>query len=140
MGSLWSRGETPSTTSVRPKAHGLGRAPNPARFRCHGGSGRGCSDFFLLFFFLVVFRMLNDDGCFPLYGYVYNGSGCYHGPELIQDQEALERFRRREVMPALAEKREIRITDILDCLVFHAKNGRILFPRPGDAPQAAACV
>jgi len=85
--------------------------------------------------------MLNDDGCFPLYGYVYNGSGRYLGPELIQDQEALERFRRREVMPALAEKREIRITDILDFLVFHAKGGRVLFPRPGDdAPQAAVCV
>ena len=71
---------------------------------------------------------------------VYNGNGRYHGPELIQDEEALERFQRREVIPALAEKREIRITDILDFLVFHAKDGRVLFPRPGDPPEAAVCV
>jgi len=81
--------------------------------------------------------MLNDD--FPLYGYVYNERGRYHGPMTIQNREELDLFRSREVMLALAEKREIRITDILDCLVFHAKDGRVLFPRPGDAPQAA-CV
>lgn len=64
----------------------------------------------------------------PYFGYIYRPDGYYHGPDTIADDAALQRYLRATAAPAVRAGREVRITDCLDCLIFHATDGKILWP------------
>jgi hypothetical protein len=73
---------------------------------------------------------LDDD--FPLRLYEYNAEGRYGFPVRLNNSAELESAMKTTVKRALDEKREIRITDTGDILVFHAQDGAIVFPTPGQ--------
>lgn len=78
--------------------------------------------------------MLNED--YPLFGYVYDSNGFYREPVRLTDKETVEKFMRGPVTLALAEKREVVITDTGDLTVFHCKDGAILYPTVQDLKDA----
>jgi len=65
---------------------------------------------------------------FPLYLYEYDAAGCYSEPVPISGRPALEVAMSTIVRRAIDEKREVRITDVGDDMVFHAVNGKIVWP------------
>jgi hypothetical protein len=73
--------------------------------------------------------MAQEDDDFPLKLYEYSALGRYGEPTVIEDVVALADAMRSKIKSALDDEREIRITDMNDVLVFHAKDGKILWPR-----------
>ena len=69
---------------------------------------------------------------YPFLIYEYNAEGRYGPPKRLNNAAELEAAMRTTVKRAVAERREIRITDTGDMLVFHAQDGEILFPTPGQ--------
>ena len=69
---------------------------------------------------------------FPLRLYEYNAEGRYGYPLRIENSAALEVAMTTIVKAALAERREVRITDTGDDLVFHVQNGSIVWPTEAD--------
>ena len=68
---------------------------------------------------------------FPLFLYEYDADGRYGKPLKIAGPPGLEFAMATTVKQAIAEKREVRITDTSDFLVFHAENGEIIWPTRG---------
>ncbi len=66
----------------------------------------------------------------PLRGYVYDANGYHSGPIELDLPGVFERFLDRIAQPAIDEGREVRITDRWDFMVFHSKDGKILWPTP----------
>ena len=64
---------------------------------------------------------------YPMLGYEYNQDGRYGEPRHIKNDGQLRCFFVDVVKPAIKEKREIRITNSMDEMLFHAKDGRVLF-------------
>lgn len=65
---------------------------------------------------------------FPLRLFEYDSSGRYGDSRKINSEDDLLTAMEVTVKKAIAEKREVRITDTADLLVFHAKDGLILYP------------
>jgi hypothetical protein len=74
---------------------------------------------------------------FPFLLYVYDADGRYSKPDRIETTDALEAAMCGPVKLAIAEKREVVITDVGDDCLFHAKDGRIIFPTPEDITRGA---
>lgn len=70
------------------------------------------------------------DNEYPMFGYIYNNLGKYGNKHIISNAEELEQFFNKDIIPALSEKREVRITDTLDFMIFHAKGGKVIWPPP----------
>jgi hypothetical protein len=67
------------------------------------------------------------DDLYPVLVYEYNADGEY-GPALRLNTEfQLRNWMRGNLRRILAEKRELRITDTGDLMVFHAVNGSIVY-------------
>lgn len=64
---------------------------------------------------------------YPMLGYEYGADGKYDKPRHIKNDGQLRCFFVDVVKQAIKEKREIRITNMMDEMLFHAKDGRILF-------------
>ncbi len=65
---------------------------------------------------------------YPMQVYIYNLDGTYGDPVQIDSVEQLSGpGTKMMIRTAMQEKREIRITDPGDSLLFHAKNGKILW-------------
>ena len=83
------------------------------------------------------------DGPWALYIYGRNG---YHsgkklfrrGPMKYPDEEITTQVAKSRVDEAVDDKREVRICDSGDMLVFHSQNGEILFPSDPDGFWRAA--
>ncbi len=71
---------------------------------------------------------------FPCLLYEYDSQGRYGKPVKVDNEDALRDAFLTTIRKALDEKREIRITDMLDMLMFHAKDGRILWGGGGTPP------
>ncbi len=66
---------------------------------------------------------------FPLNLYIYDENGRYTEPIYINNESVLKSSVIKNLLrTAIYKKREVRITDTGDLLVFHAQNGEILFP------------
>ena len=74
---------------------------------------------------------MNDDG-YPMRLYVYGHNGRHSGGTWLYTEAELHDAMTTVVKPALADKREVRITDSGDCMIFHAENGRIVWPTAAD--------
>lgn len=70
--------------------------------------------------------------------YEYDANGRYSAPALIEAEAGLDDAVASIIRVALAEKREVRITDSGDALVFHAQNGEIVFPTEEDIARSGA--
>jgi hypothetical protein len=68
------------------------------------------------------------DPAFPLRGYVYGADGMHRGAEWLATPEALQAFLAGPALKAMAEHREVRVTDGGDMMVLHARDGKVLFP------------
>lgn len=64
----------------------------------------------------------------PYFGYIYRRDGYYHAPARIEDDQELQAYLRDKAAPAVRDGREVRITDCLDGLIFHARGGQVLWP------------
>ncbi len=67
--------------------------------------------------------------------YIYGQDGRHSGRQRfcnkpVHDEEITTEEARKRVKQAIAEKKEVRITDDGDMLVFHAAYGAILYPVP----------
>lgn len=71
---------------------------------------------------------IDDDNDWPLYLYEYNDSGFHKGRVRISNDAELKATMATTVKIAIEEKREIRITDGGDYLVYHSRNGVVLWP------------
>jgi hypothetical protein len=71
-------------------------------------------------------RMSNDD--YPFFGYIYNADGYHPGPVELGTQTQLYNFLDRLARVAIAEKREVIVTDNMDFCVFQAKDGKVIWP------------
>lgn len=67
---------------------------------------------------------------FPLFLYIYDLDGMHGGPLDIPTELGLEILMHTAIKPAVKEGREVVITDCLDYCVFHAKDGKVIFPEP----------
>ena len=65
---------------------------------------------------------------YPLFLYEYDADGKYGRPLDLANQPALILAMKTIIRPAIAEKREVLITDGDDCCVFHTKEGIVVFP------------
>lgn len=65
---------------------------------------------------------------FPLLGYEYNTAGFHAGATELADVDALLVYWNGVVKTAMADEREVRITDVMDMLVFHTVAGEIMHP------------
>jgi len=74
---------------------------------------------------------MSDD--YPLYLYEYNTEVRYGEPLHIAGPAGLEFVMGTLVKTALAEKREVVITDAADVCVFHAENGEVVWPKKEDS-------
>lgn len=68
---------------------------------------------------------------FPLLLYIYYQNGFYSGAKYLGNSEELKTAFEREIVPAIREGREVRICDADDFLCFHAKGGKVVYPRNG---------
>lgn len=65
---------------------------------------------------------------FPCFLYIYDANGFHNGKVVIETEaELLEAFK-GPIKKAMNEKRQVRIADLLDSLMFHAEDGKIIFP------------
>lgn len=72
-----------------------------------------------------MFGMVKND--WPLLLYIYDNDGFHNGSECIQNVAELDSARER-IVDAIAAKREVIITDMMDLTVFHAKDGKLIYP------------
>lgn len=73
------------------------------------------------------------DELYPIRLYIYDASGHYGAPVEIDDEAHLNSMGIKTVIRmAMDLRREIRMTDPMDRLVFHAVDGSILFPSQED--------
>lgn len=77
-------------------------------------------------------NIIEDDSIpdFPLYIYIYNADGMHNGKISITNQMDLERHMDTDIRNAFLSKCEVRITDVVDNLCWHAVNGKLIFPTP----------
>lgn len=68
-----------------------------------------------------------DDDLYPILVYVYNKDGFYSHPVRVYNKTELAFIFETAVVPAINEKREVRMTDTGDLLVFHSYNGCIKY-------------
>jgi hypothetical protein len=78
-----------------------------------------------------------DADLYPAHLYIYDESGRYGRPETLVDPQALSVAMFGPVRDAMAQRREVRITDPGDMLVFHAVDGKIVWPTQDDVAQAS---
>jgi hypothetical protein len=72
-------------------------------------------------------KLLDIDGpLYPMRVYVYDEDGRYGDPLTVESETELYALK-ATLRDAMKRKMEIRITDPLDFLLFHAKGGEILF-------------
>lgn len=72
---------------------------------------------------------MSEAPLFPAFLYIYNKDGRYGNPVVIHSEEELNSADiKLKIQTAINDKREVRITDPMDLLVFHSENGVILFP------------
>lgn len=64
----------------------------------------------------------------PYFGYLYTRDGYYGPPTDLRTEGQLERFMNVLARQAMDERREVRVTDADDCLVFHSQHGKVLWP------------
>ncbi len=65
---------------------------------------------------------------YPLFLYEYDTNGKYGKPIDIPSALGLEILMNTTIKAAVQAGREVRITDVEDYCVFHAKDGKILWP------------
>jgi hypothetical protein len=65
------------------------------------------------------------DNDYPLFLYLYDTEGYHRGSERINNYGELKEVMRTSIKQAIAEKREVRITDTGDLMMFHSKAGHI---------------
>lgn len=68
-----------------------------------------------------------DKNLYPLYLFIYDENGFHSTGVLLEDKQKLEYAFKTSIKFAIANKREVRITDTGDLLCFHAKDGKILY-------------
>jgi len=68
-----------------------------------------------------------DKNLYPLYLYIYDENGFHSIGVRLDDKQKLEYAFKTSIKFAIANKREVRITDSDDLLCFHAKDGKILY-------------
>lgn len=74
-----------------------------------------------------------DDPLFPLSLYLYNADGYHDGPVPIDSEEALYGPISIIIRGHIASGLEATLTDPSDRCVFHAKDGKVLFPPQSEA-------
>lgn len=67
---------------------------------------------------------------FSYYFYDYGNDGQHTGEQEIEDEIDLASVFDREITNALKEKRKFVMTDLFGYVLFHAENGKIIFPKP----------
>jgi len=74
------------------------------------------------------------EALFPLRLYIYDAAGHHDSGIEIRTESQLNGVGMRWIIHnAVAQKREVRITDPADFLVFHSRDGKILFPEDQEA-------
>lgn len=68
----------------------------------------------------------------PYFLYLYDAKGRYRAPQKISTDAELRLAFAGPIKKHVAEKLEVVVTDSGDDCVFHAKEGKILFPTPAD--------
>lgn len=100
----------------------LGRALEPT-----GGEVRG--DVVMADVVTLTDLQYHADGpLFPARLYLFGADGRHSGGKWLRTEAALREALDTTVRAALIAKREVRITDPGDMLVFHAVGGEIVFP------------
>lgn len=81
-------------------------------------------------------RLMDDS--YPMYGYVYDEDGDHSGKQEIFNVAELSEFLRDSdtARAQVDEKREIRITDCWDLLIWHAVGGAVVHDGTGMGEQA----
>lgn len=82
-------------------------------------------------------QQVSEADDFPLFLYLYDQQGFYRGAKRLGNRQELKTTFEREVVPAIRERREVRICDTADYLCFHAKDGRVLYPPRASAEGSA---
>ena len=81
----------------------------------------------------------NDDPLYPMFLYIYEKDGMHGDPVQINSEAQLHDPGTVMILKiAMQEKREIRITDPNDFLLFHAQDGKILFDGKEHYPEGRA--
>lgn len=73
----------------------------------------------------------DDAPLYPARLYEFDENGRYGRPLVVHNDTELE-YHLKRIKPFVEAGREIRITDPGDRLVFHAKDGAVVFPTPED--------
>lgn len=68
---------------------------------------------------------------YPMYLYIFNADGMHNGKVTIKNEAELVRYMETDVKKAMWEGREVRITDVMDNLCWHAEHGKVVWP-PAD--------
>ena len=68
-----------------------------------------------------------DKNLYPLYLFIYDEKGFHSDGVRLENKHKLEYAFKTSIKFAIANKREVRITDSGDLLCFHAKDGKILY-------------
>lgn len=83
-----------------------------------------------------------DDGSpiFPMKVYIFSKDGTYGAPLIVESDDQLWDTRTKAaIREAITRGVEVRVTDPMDFLLFHAKDGKVVFDgkelREGDAAQ-----
>lgn len=74
--------------------------------------------------------MTADSKGYPFSLFVYDAEGKHGEPVDVPHQAALRILFEVAVAPAVSDGREVVITDCEDYAVFHAKDGKVIFPEP----------
>ena len=64
---------------------------------------------------------------YPLFVYEYGFDGLHGGRIPLNNAEELRDYFEENLKKILAEKREFRITNSLDLMCFHVRNGKVLY-------------
>lgn len=73
----------------------------------------------------------NEEPLYPIRLYLYDANGRYGEPIQIDSQEQLYGVGTRTLIK-MHMQNEVRMTDPMDRLVFHAKDNEVLFPTERD--------
>lgn len=73
---------------------------------------------------------------YPMKVFVYGFDGRHSGGDDILSERALNLAFQLLVVPAMRERREVRIVDVDDHLVFHAIGGKVVWPDEAEATKA----
>lgn len=76
-----------------------------------------------------------DESPYPVRVYEYNAKGMYGPPIRCESEEELKAWFLEHFPKLMREKRELRITDTGDLMVFHAKNGMIVYDGVRHTPE-----